>query len=80
MTILKEKAAGECLTIIIRDNAPLIFANSTPTYRTVRVRLTEDQQNKIRLKHTGTLGGDEVWEEVSQCILEPMQGGRGDER
>lgn len=39
------------LTVIIRDDAPLIHCNSTPTYRRVTFALTEEQVEKLRLRH-----------------------------
>ena len=58
------------LTVIIRDVSPVIFCNDHPAYRRVTFDLTEEQSKKINLKVTGSNGGCEIKEEISQCFLE----------
>ena len=58
------------LTVIIRNDAPMIFCGDSPSYRTVTFDLTEEQNKQIFLAHVGTNAGREVKEEISQCILE----------
>ena len=54
------------LTVIIRDDSPLINCGDTPTYRSVTVELTLDQRDKIRVRSRS----GQPDEYISQCFLE----------
>ncbi len=58
------------ITVIIRNDAPIIFCGDSPSYRTVTFDLTEEQNKHIVLAHVGTNAGCEIKEEISRCILE----------
>lgn len=58
------------LTVIIRDDSPLIHSGDRPTYRTVRVRLTDDQRAELALLMVAGAGGHQFHEQVSQAILD----------
>lgn len=68
MSRVKYKECPKVLTFVIRNDAPLVCAGSTPKYRTVRIELTDDQVRKVRLKHVGTAAGTEIFEEISLII------------
>ena len=58
------------LTVIIRNDGPLVCANSSPTFRSVRLALTEEQAKSLDLRFTHSSGGDEFYESIAQCFLE----------
>lgn len=58
------------LTVIIRDDSPLIFCGDSPSYRTVVIELTADQKKAIELRKTGVSCGNEIYESYSSTILE----------
>ena len=58
------------LTVIIRDDSPMVFCGDNPSYRTVSFSLTDEQCKLIELRHTGTSGKQEYHENISQAILE----------
>jgi hypothetical protein len=51
------------LTVIIRDDAPLVHCNDAPIYRTVQMQLTPEQVEAMRLRGT--------YESISKCWIEP---------
>jgi hypothetical protein len=59
------------LTIIIRDDGPLVHAGDSPSYRTVQIQLTPEQRKQIELRLTHSAGQEIYYESISQCILEP---------
>lgn len=50
------------LTVIVRDDSPMRFANDCPSYRTVVLQLTEEQQKQIVYSSE--------YEYISRAILE----------
>jgi len=50
------------LTVIIRDDAPLIYADDTPSYRTAVIELSDKQAEKLKLR--------DKTEHISRAILE----------
>lgn len=70
-TRLLRKKPNNKLTVIIRDDSPMIFCGDSPTYRSVQIELTEDQVNSITLKYTSSSGKDDFYEEISKCFIEP---------
>jgi len=61
------------LTVIIRDDSPLIFTDSPPAFRSVQIELTEEQVIALMLKHTGTSGATQYFETIAQCFIEPNE-------
>lgn len=61
---------GTKLTVIIRDDAPLIHCGDTPSYRRVTLDLTQDQMDAIRVKATANSMGKEIFESVSKAFIE----------
>lgn len=57
------------LTVIIRDNDPLFHYGDTPSYRSLGINLTPDQEALIMLRKG---------EEISKCFLEPNEEGGGE--
>lgn len=58
------------LTVIIRDDSPMIHCGDSPAYRSVRIALTDDQIAQMKLAHTYTSGGVSYYEQVSKCFVE----------
>jgi hypothetical protein len=58
------------LTVIIRNDGPLVFCGDSPSYRSVQIELTAEQIAQIRLKHIGVNCGRDVTESYSKCFLE----------
>jgi hypothetical protein len=62
---------GRTLRIVIRNNAPVVFYEDCPSYRSVSIELTDEQLSLLRLERTHTLAGTAYHEEISRCFLEP---------
>ena len=67
---MKTKLPGNQLTVIFRDDGPMIHCGDSPSYRTVRIILTTEQVSALELRHTHTWQGKEQYEEISRVILE----------
>jgi hypothetical protein len=62
------------LTVIFRDDAPVIHCGSSPTYRTVQVALTDEQKAKLQTRKGCTT------ESISMAIIEQLDAaGRGED-
>lgn len=66
----KNKPAGTRLTVIIRDDSPLINCSDMPSYRRVTITLTGEQIKKMMLEPTCQQGERVFHESVSKCFLE----------
>lgn len=64
------RSPGKRLTVILRDDAPMICCGDSPSYRTVVLELTDEQEAAIMLQHTGNQGRRLIHESVSKLILE----------
>jgi len=60
------------LTVIIRDDSPMVNSNDSPSYRSVQITLTEEQVKQLALLQTWTSGGKEYHEAISRCFIEPI--------
>ena len=58
------------LTVVMRDDSPMIHCGDCPSYRTVVLDLTPLQQVALTPRKTGSSGGVDMYESVSRCILE----------
>lgn len=58
------------LTVIFRDDFPLLTAGDSPRYRSVQIELTDEQLEKIKRRVAGLANGKEVYENYSKCFLE----------
>lgn len=68
-----DRLPGTTLTVILRDDSPMIHCNDKPAYRSVRLTLTNEQRNMARLACTGTAGGSPIYESVSCVFIEPIE-------
>ena len=68
---MKRKIPTGELTVITRDDSPMISCGDSPSYRTVKIQLTPEQRKELELKHTCSVNGDDYYENISCCILEP---------
>lgn len=59
------------LTVIIRDDSPMMHCNDSPSYRSVSILLTDEQILKLGLKLTDTVSGTNHYESISKCFIEP---------
>lgn len=59
------------LTVIIRDDSPLIFCDDFPVYRSVTINLTDDQIQKLKLRWIGERNRENFYETISECFIEP---------
>ncbi|WP_165175861.1 hypothetical protein [Desulfovibrio sp. ZJ369] len=66
----EEKLPPDTMTVIIRDDSPMIFCGDGPSYRSVRVKLTEKQRKALALRCTGNSSGTDIWEDISRVIIE----------
>jgi len=58
------------LTVIIRNDSPMIFCGDSPSYRSVQIELTKEQEEKLQLKYIGKSGDQEYFEDYSKCFIE----------
>lgn len=65
------RSPGTRLTVVLRNDAPLIHCSDSPSYRTVVIHLSQEQEAAIMLQYTGHQGRMVHHESVSQLILEP---------
>ena len=66
----REKLPPKFLTVVIRNDAPLIFCDDSPSYRSVKVELTEEQRKALALFYVGSSGRRAYFEEISKCFIE----------
>ena len=69
--IREPKKISGTLTFVIRDDAPMIHCNDSPSYRTVTIRMTDEQVACEPLYCTSQTGTNLSYEQVSKIILEP---------
>ena len=58
------------LTVIFRNDEPLVHCNDSPSYRSVQVRLTDEQRVALGRHWYGTSNGTDDYESISKCFLE----------
>jgi hypothetical protein len=58
------------LTVILRNDAPMLFCNDTPTYRSISIELTEEQRRAIRVCFAYNEGESVFYENISKCFIE----------
>ena len=58
------------MTVVIRDESPLIHLNEPVSHRTVKILLTEEQRKALELRQVGINMGSPIYESYSMCILE----------
>ncbi len=68
-----KKLPSDTLTVIFRDDSPMIHCGDSPSYRTVRVKLTDEQREALALRFSFTSGGNHFWEDISRAIIEPEE-------
>jgi len=59
------------LTVILRDDGPMIHCGDTPAYRSVQVDLTPEQVAAIAPRKTGSNGRQDEYESISKAFVEP---------
>ncbi|WP_308585046.1 hypothetical protein [uncultured Desulfovibrio sp.] len=57
-----KKLPPDTLTVIIRDDSPMVYCNDSPSFRTVRISLTSEQREAIMLRNGH--------ESISMAIIE----------
>ena len=58
------------LTVIFRDDSPMIHCGDSPSYRTVQIELTSEQKKALARQYTHTISNTNYFESISQCILD----------
>ena len=58
------------LTVIIRNDGPMIVCGDSPSYRSVQIELTAEQMEAIKLEKVGVDRGNDIHESYSRCFLE----------
>ena len=67
---MNSKISAKKLTVIIRDDSPMIHCGDVPSYRRVTIGLTNEQQEELRLFATSTAMMKDIFETYSKCFLE----------
>jgi len=62
---------NDILTVIIRDDCDMVMCGDSPKYRSIQIKLTNEQISKIKLYQTYSCGEKEYHECISSCFLEP---------
>ena len=62
--------SSEVLRVIIRDDAPMVECNDSPSYRSVAIKLTKEQREKLALNATYCTGGIWYHERYSNIFIE----------
>jgi len=57
------------LRVIIRDDAPLMFANDSPVYRSVEIKLTDEQVGLLKLNWIGMTNNNDYYESITNSSL-----------
>ena len=58
------------LTVILRNDSPLLFCGDSPSYRSITIELTDEQKDLLKLRETGINCGQTVHESISKCFIE----------
>lgn len=66
------------LTVILRNDGPMIFCGDSPSHRSVQINLTHEQCEAIKPRHVGTDCGREVYEAISMAFIEPNASAHGE--
>ena len=61
------------LTVIFRDDSPMIFCNDSPTYRSIQIELTQEQTELLNPKCVGIHNGNKIYEAISKVFVEPVK-------
>lgn len=67
------KLPGNKLTVVFRDDGPMIHCGDCPAYRSVQIVLTEDQVKALARRQTHSSGPDLYYEDISRCFIEPAE-------
>ena len=67
---MESKISGTHLTVIIRDDAPIIHFCDVPLYRRVTISLSTQQVEQLKLYATSISMGKPVFESISKCFIE----------
>jgi hypothetical protein len=66
----ESKLGPKTLRVIIRNDAPMIFCNDSPSYRSVEIELTPLQRKKMALQYVGTNCGTQIFEGISKTFFD----------
>jgi hypothetical protein len=59
------------LTVILRNDSPMIHCGDSPEYRSIQIDLTPEQCAAIDLRRTGSRAGVDEYESISKAFIEP---------
>ena len=59
------------LTVILRNDSPMIHCGDSPSYRSVQIELTPEQCEMIKPRWTGSSSGADEYEGISKAFIEP---------
>jgi len=65
------KYPSNILTVVIRNDGPVIHCGDSPSYRSVQIKLTDEQIKQLVLSETNRVGVTAYYEEISRCFIEP---------
>jgi hypothetical protein len=66
----ESRLGPKTLRVIIRNDAPMIFCNDSPSYRSVEIELTPLQRKKMALQYVGTNCGTQIFEDISKAFFD----------
>lgn len=59
------------LTVVFRDDGPMIHCGDCPSYRSVQITLTDEQVQALARRPTHSSGATQFHETVSRVFIEP---------
>lgn len=68
---MQPKYPSNKLTVVFRDDGPMIHCGDCPTYRSVQITLTDEQMHALALRPTHSSGSTQYYEDISRCFIEP---------
>ena len=65
------KKCPPLLTVVFRDDGPLVHCEDSPSFRSVTIELTDAQRIALSRHTVGHWSGADQYEAISRCFIEP---------
>ena len=67
---MKAKYIEGKLTVVFRNDGPMVHCGDCPSYRTATIQLTDEQIDELKCRFSYSTGENEFYEEISRAIIE----------
>ena len=61
------------LTVVYRDDSPMIHCGDSPSYRSTQIELTSEQTKVLAPRVSYQQGEHTYYEAISRCFIEPEE-------